>query len=177
MVDTLSPMPGLAHDPATWTSRGRRTFELRSASKAYALLRWQPGYKTRALATTARGEWTFERRTFWYPHVRVRERDEVVATYRPGWLANGRLKSKRGGSWAWRGLSVWRRRYGFIDDRGEPLVEFRAQLRLPPAAEVRLGDRAYGLDEVPLLVALGWYLTILAFDDLAAGAVAGLTRR
>jgi hypothetical protein len=175
--ETLSPMTSLANDAAVWTGRRNRMYELRSPMRTYALLRWEPGFKTRAHATTARGEWTFERRTFWYPHVDVRERGVVVATYWPGWLANGRLKSRRGASWAWRSLTVWRRRYGFLDDRRQPLVEFRAHFKLPPEADVRLGDRAFGLDEVPLLVTLGWYLTILGFDDFASGALHAVMRR
>lgn len=179
MTDPLSVMTGLMRDPAAWSGHGlfKRSYALRSPAHTYALLQWDPGFKTRARAKTARAEWVLERRTFPYPRVIVREKGEEIATYFPGWMAGGRLKLKHRGSFRWRGLAPWRVKYGFLDDRGGRLVEFHARLKLPPAAEVTLGDRAFGLDELPLLVVVGWYVTILAFDDLAAGSVAALMRR
>ena len=110
--------------------------------------------------------------------MRERHSGEIVANYHPGWFGNGRLKPTHGGeSWRWRGLTVWRTRFGFLDDRRKPLVTFRARMQVPPSAEVTLGDRAFGLDALPLLVVLGWYVTILALDDLASGGRAALTRR
>jgi hypothetical protein len=59
--------------------------------------------------------------------------------------------------------------WAFFDEEGNKLVQIRPEFSgNKPTASVEIGVKAAGRQEVGFLVILGWYLLILAAEDVAA---------
>lgn len=171
----LSPMRRIADAPAEWRGHGvmKRSYELRSETALFATLDWQSAFGSLAHARTHDASWTLKRTGFFRPRVTVRpmEKETDLAVFHPDWLGDGRVEFPNGKQWRWKCLSFWRSRYGFLADDDQPLIEYKANtLKFVPSAGVVVAQSALGLAELPLLVVLGWYVTILAFDDMAGTA-------
>jgi hypothetical protein len=172
---SLSPMKDLAVQPAEWVGHGlaKRSYELRSDSETFATLRWETAFGSRATARTRAATWTLKRIGFFNPKVTVRapEVETDLAVYHPDWIGNGRVELPGGRTWRWKCLGFWRSKYGFTDESGEPLIEYHANtLKLPATAKLVVTPRALALAEFSLLVVLGWYVTVLTFDDMMVAA-------
>jgi hypothetical protein len=179
-MTTFSPMQRIADATTEWHGRGlmKRSYELRSETHSFATLEWQSALGSLAHARTLDGAWTLKRTGFFRPRVTVRAMDKEtdLAVFQPGWLGDGHVDFPNGKQWSWKCLGFWRARYGFVSDDGTPLIEYHANtFKMPPSAGVVVAQSALGLAELPLLMVLGWYVTILAFDDMTvagAGAAA-----
>jgi len=160
----------------------QRTFELRDDDRLFGTLCFVKPFGSLAVASLAAGDWTFKRVGFFRPRVTVRRRDQEtdLAVYEPkGWRADGELQFTAGRSYGWRAANFWATKFNFVDGAGRSLVTFK------PGAEdskwsdifkfqalVEIDPSASRLEDLPLLVALGWYLMILHHEDSAsAGAV------
>lgn len=178
MTETLKPMRDLATHPAEWVGHGllKRSYDLRSGDMVFATLRWESAFGSLAQAETTDARWTLKRVGFFNPRVTVRApgSETDLAVFHPDWVANGTVELASGPRWKWKCLGFWRSRFGFIDDQGEPLIEYQANvLKVPASAKLVLSPQAMTLAELPLLIVLGWYVTVLTFDDMAgAGATA-----
>jgi len=96
-----------------------------------------------------------------------------------GWGSEGELQFAGGHIYAWKSANFWATKFNFVNRAGRTAVAFR------PGAEeskwsdvfkfqalVEIDPSASHLEELPLLLALGWYLMILHHEDAAsAGAV------
>ena len=159
-----------------------RAFELRQGDRLLGTLHFLKSGGSLAEASLGAGEWTFKRVGFFRPRVSVRRRGQEsdLAVYQPkGWGAEGELQFAGGSSYGWKPSSFWATQFSFVDGTAKALVTFK------PGAEeskwsnlfkfqalVEIDPSASGLEELPLLVALGWYLMILNHEDAAsAGAV------
>jgi len=159
-----------------------RTYELRDDSRLFGTLSFLKPLGSLAEASLAAGDWTFKRVGFFRPRVTVRRRgqEEDVAVYQPkGWGAEGELQFAAGRSYQWTSANFWATRFNFVDGAGRTVVAFK------PGAEdskwsdffkfqalVEIDPSAARLEDLPLLVSLGWYLMILHHQDTAsAGAV------
>ena len=160
-----------------------RAFELRDGDRLLGALSFVKAYGSLAEASMAAGEWTFKRVGFLRPRVTVRRRGQEtdLAIYQPkGWGAGGDLQFAGGRVYAWKSANFWSTKFDFVDVAGMTIIAFRPGMeesRWPDffkfQALVEIDASARRLEELPLLLALGWYLMILQHEDSAsAGAVA-----
>lgn len=160
----------------------QRTFELRDGNRLLGTLSFVKSLGSLAEASMAAGDWTFKRVGFLRPRVTVRRRGQEtdLAVYQPrGWRSEGELQFAGGRIYAWKFANFWATKYEFADAAGNAVVAFK------PGSEeskfsnlfkyqvlVEIHPSAGRLEELPLLLSLGWYLMILHHEDSAsAGAV------
>lgn len=163
--------------PMRW-SRPRlleRRYTLQAGDDLLAVLRWESLFSCQAVAETADGTWVLQRTGFFRSRVVVRAvgSDTEVATVRAGWSGTGEIQASDHRRYRWRKAGFWSPFWFLEGEDGLPLVEFeRAFLRR--AAAVRVQPSAGAIPDLALLVALGWYLLVLADDDAAGAAAAAL---
>jgi len=159
-----------------------RTFELRDVNRLFGTLRFVKPFGSLAAASLAAGDWTFKRVGFLRPRVTVRRRDQEtdLAVYEPkGWGVEGELQFAAGRSYGWKAANFWKTKFNFVDGAGKTLVTFKPGTEdskwsdiFKFQALVEIEPSASRLEDLPLLVALGWYLMILHHEDASsAGAV------
>lgn len=168
---TLSPdLSGrLVWAPASTSSR---RFELRAGSDVAATLTFDKAVGSLATGRTGAGAWTFKRAGFLQPCVTVRDlgSEYDLAIFRPTWTGSGDVEFARGARVHWRPFGFWNSEWGFVrhDLR---LVTFHwlpetaaldARVEFPPAA--------LELEELPVLLLLGWYLRVLSYLESTPGA-------
>jgi len=163
----------------------KRAFELREGNRLLGTLQFAKSWGSLATASLAGGEWTFKRTGYFRPRVTVRRQGQEadLAVCQPGgWgagAAEGELQIAGGRCYGWRPANFWATKYAFVNVGGKALVTFKQGTEenkwsnlFKFQALVEIDPSANGLEELPLLVALGWYLMILHHDDDAsAGAV------
>lgn len=145
-----------------------RRYELRAGDETLATLRWQKRLGTLAVAETADARWTFKRAGFWHPRVTVRAEgsDTDLAVFTPGWTGSGTLNTAAGHTYRWIAANIWQSAWRWSDTADTPLVRFASRQGLTRvSAQVEPTSAGEGLDDLPLLVTLGWYLLILLIDD------------
>jgi hypothetical protein len=158
-----------------------RHFELRDGERLLGTLRFLKWGGSLAMASLAAGEWTFKRVGFFRPSVTVRRsgQEADVAVFRPkGWGSGGELQFAGGRIYAWKPANFWATRYAFFDGGERAIVTFKPgqeESKWPDLfkfqALVEIDPSADGLEDLPLLVSLGWYLMILHHHDSEGGAV------
>jgi hypothetical protein len=103
-----------------------------------------------------------------------------LAVYEPkGWGSEGELQFAGGRIYAWKPANFWTTKFNFVDTAGKALVAFKAGAEesnwsdlFKFQALVEIDPSASRLEELPLLVSVGWYLMILHHEDASsAGAV------
>lgn len=153
----------------------KREFDLVDEDEVVARLNFRSGFGSFATAQAAQGIWTFKRVGFWKPRVTVRadgSETEIAVFENNTWSAGGTLHLAD--SRAYRAsTNFWMTSFEFqgIDD--QPLVRFRkvgGMFHL--SCKVEIEPAGARLEELPWLVALGWYLAIKMHDDSAGGAAA-----
>jgi hypothetical protein len=176
-VATVRTIAEVAGQELVWVqpSRMQQAFELHAAGELVATLRFERG--SLAAAETAGDRWTFKREGFWRPQVTVRlpSSDTNLAVFKPSWTGGGTLELSSGQVFRFGAANFWHSQWDWQDTESESLLQFKSHagiLKMEGQVEVEPG--AHGLTELPLLVALGWYLLILFARD-AAAASAGST--
>lgn len=157
----------------TWKESGCREHELRADDEVVATLRWRGD--SFAVAETARDRWSFKRPVLRRSPVSVRalESGAEIAAFGSGWAGGGTLKTSRGQRFVWSPANFWRTRWEWRQDDGTPLVRFEGRQRLIKVeGRVRIEEATLALAELDLLVALGWYLTVMRAKDSTKDAVA-----
>jgi len=142
-----------------------RRLELRAGDETVATLDWPRRFRSIALATTADGEWTFERAGFWPAHVSVRfaGAETEDARFEASRTGTGILHLEGGSTVAWKAGNFWRTRWGWHDAAGSLLIGFRRRtvgLQVEGAVEVEVDAPTPA--RLALLVCLGWYLVVLS---------------
>jgi hypothetical protein len=171
---TLSPMRKVAEASAEWRGHGllKRAYELRSETAVFATLEWQSALGSLAQARTHDATWTLKRIGFFRPSVSVRVPDSEtdLVVYHP--VAGRRARRVRNAGVELEVPELGARATASTMP-GAPCRVHANTLKIPPSAGLVVAPAARELDEVPLRVVLGWYISILAFDDMAgAGAAA-----
>ena len=159
----------------TWTQTGYRNpeHELRADGELVATLRWQGD--SLVVAETADGRWSFKRPALRRSPVSVRAVGSGVdiAIFGSGWTGGGTLETPRGRHFVWSATNFWRSRWEWRSDHGTPLVRFASRQGLVKVeGRVRIEGTALDVPELDLLVALGWYLTVMRAKDSTTDAVA-----
>jgi len=153
----------------------KREFELRDGDEQVATLHFRSGFGSLATATVEQGSWTFKRVGFWKPRVTVRaggSETEIAVFENNTWSAGGTLHMADQRSFR-ASTNFWMTSYQFQGDDDQPLVRFQkvgGMFHL--SCKVEIESAAARIEELPWMVALGWYLAIKMHDD-ASGATAG----
>jgi hypothetical protein len=126
-----------------------------------------------SLAEAEFGEnrWTFKRGGFLRPRVTVRTNTaaEDAAVLELSFGGGGLLRVRSGRCFRWSRQGFWSHRFAFADDKGVELVIIEPKLGLlRRSGAAYVCEKAADLQELPLLLLLGWYVTMLISDDDAA---------
>lgn len=150
-------------------------YELQDSGEVVASLRFRSSLGSFATGECAEGCWTFKRIGFWHTRATVREcgSDCDIAVFRnKTWADGGTLELSDGRRYP-ANTNFWKTEYEFTTEAGEPLVRYRSiggVLHLSSLVEIHRA--AADLKELPWLVLLGWYLTVMMHMDAAAAAAA-----
>src|SRR5947209_8052170 len=141
----------------TWVQPERkvRAFTLQGAEGALVSIRWD-GRGARAVVEAADGQWIIDRRGMMRPHVSVRTDggETDLAVFHGSRDGGGRLELRDGRIYAWNNTN-WRHTAWAWTDRSERLLlRFKGDRMTIEAAGTTVR-------ELPLLVALSWYLNIM----------------
>jgi hypothetical protein len=93
--------------------------------------------------------------------------------YRPGWWGGGRVEREGRETLLWRHENLWRMHWGLYTSEKSPLVHVQPHLapfRIRRECRVELEDAARRLEDLGVLIALGWYLALRSQQSHAANA-------
>ena len=148
-----------------------RQYELQVSGELAATLCFRSSFGSLATAESADGCWSFKRTGFWQTRVTIRrcDVDEDIAVFRNNtWTGGGTLELPDGRTFR-ANTNFWMTEFEFTTDAGESLVKYRRIGGiLHCSSMVHIEPAAASLDELPWLVALGWYLTLMMHADSAA---------
>ncbi len=148
-------------------------YELHIGDMVVATLRFRSSFGSFAMATSTEGSWTFKRVGFWQTKVTIRasETETDLAVFKNNtWSAGGTLELPDGRKYP-ANTNFWATQYEFKTDRGEALISYRnigGVLHLSSVTEIH--PLAKDIPEIPWMIMLGWYLTVMMHMDSAAAA-------
>lgn len=148
-----------------------RCYELRSGTVLCATLRWLRPVGSLAQADTAEGQWTFKRVGFWRPRVTVRIHAATtdLLVFEPTRTGSGTLDLPQARQLRWSTTAAVESRWAWHASTGQPLLRFATSADgTTSSGQVTIEPEAHQLPDLALLVALGWYLTVLLADDASA---------
>ncbi|MDO9040939.1 MAG: hypothetical protein Q7U64_01180 [Desulfocapsaceae bacterium] len=145
-----------------------RHFELHSEKNLLGEIRFETTSAASGTFITA-GEvmkrWTFKKTWFRLkPYVTIREAGTKIdlAIYRPQFWGGGWLEFVSGSRYHWKSTSFWGTKWGFSNAQEELLFVLKPKLLdlLKVQSIVEIGTQWHDLEELPLLLLLGWYLKV-----------------
>ena len=150
-----------------------RHFELHSENNLLGELRFEKAskaYGTLMMAGSATESWTIKDAGFLKRRVTIRESGakDDLAVFQPNFRGDGWVEFFEGSKFHWRSRNFWRTKWGFSNVQEELLfvVKSKPSYPLQVQAIVEIGAQWRDLDELPLLMMLGWYLRV---QDIYAG--------
>lgn len=150
-------------------------YELRAGGELAATLRFRSSFGSFATGESADGCWTFKRVGFWQTKATVRlcGADADIAVFKNNtWSGGGTLELSDGRKFP-ATTSFWQTKFGFETELGERLIEFKRGGLVHLSATVEIEPSAVRMPELPWMVMLGWYLTVMMHMDASvAGATA-----
>ena len=148
-------------------------YELRAGDTVAATLRFRSSFGSFATAASADGSWTFKRVGFWQTKATVRASgaETDLAVFKNNtWSGGGTLELPDGRKYP-ANTNFWATQYEFKTETGEVLISYRkigGLLHLSAAVEIY--TPAKDIAEMPWMVLLGWYLTVMMYRDSTAAA-------
>jgi len=105
--------------------------------------------------------------------VRSANQEADIAVFHPHWGSGGTLHFADGHQAQWRSTNFWGSQWAFLASDNHIVLQFgHHEGFLKASAQLEFEHPSAVLPEFPLLVALGWYLMILAADDATAAVIA-----
>jgi len=154
--------------PKAW----KMQYELRADDELIATLRFRSSFGSFATAESADGCWTFKRVGFWQTKATIRAcgSDIDIAVFRNNtWSGGGTLELSEGRKFL-ATTNVWQTNFEFQSETGQILVRFKPGGFVHLSATVEIQPDAADVPELPWIVMLGWYLTVMMYMDTAATA-------
>jgi hypothetical protein len=151
----------------------KQEFELRCGEEIEATLRFRSSFGSLATGECADGCWTFKRVGFWRTRATVRvcgSEADIAVFSNNTWTSGGTLELPDGRVFP-ANSNFWMTQYEFKTEGGEPLIRYRrigGILHLSSLVEIR--PAAASMAELPWMVILGWYLTVMMQQDSGAAA-------
>jgi hypothetical protein len=164
-----------ASGPLKWIQPNlfKMHYELRCGEEEHvADLRFRSSWGSLATGESAEGCWTFKRVGFLQTRVTIRPcgGDTDIANFRNNsWSGGGTLEFPDGRRFP-ATTNFWQTRFEFRDDSGVALVRFESRGFLTQSVGVTIQPGALPLPELPWVVILGCYLTVMMQMDSAAVA-------
>ncbi|PKL82026.1 MAG: hypothetical protein CVV24_12215 [Ignavibacteriae bacterium HGW-Ignavibacteriae-3] len=156
-------------------------FELKEGENVFGRLVFPKSVGSLAEAETSDGKWTFKRVGFFNTKITVRKfgEEHELAVFKPNLMAkSGSLEFSSGKKFQWHAANFWETKFELKDDAGEAIVTFQSGVDDPKLkdwfktqARVEIHEDKKDLEELPVIVLLGWYLIIVLQMDSSAGAV------
>lgn len=150
----------------------RMLYELRSNAELVGMLSFRSAFGTLATGESEDGCWTFKRVGFFQTRVTIRvcgEEDDLAIFRNNTWSGGGTLEIRDGERFL-ADTNFWQSNLQFKTESGEPLVRFKTGGLIHLNAAVEIEPRAARLEQLPLIVMLGWYLIVMMNSDAAASA-------
>jgi hypothetical protein len=153
----------------------KMNYELHAGDKVAATLQFRSSFGSFATGTSADGSWTFKRVGFWQTKVTVRASggETDLAVFKNNtWSGGGTLELPDGRMYP-ANTNFWATQYEFKTEMGDALISYReigGMLHMGAVTEIHPPAKA--LPELPWMVLLGWYLTVMMHMDSAAAAAA-----
>jgi hypothetical protein len=148
-------------------------YELHAGDAVAATLHFRSSLGSFATGTSADGSWTFKRVGFWETKVTVRasgEETDLAVFKNNTWSGGGALELPDGRQYP-ANTNFWATHYEFKTETGEVLISYRKIGGiLHMSAAVEIYPAAKDLPEMPWMVLLGWYLTVMMQRDSATVA-------
>jgi len=166
----MRPLSELSEGIATWNGGlgWKRQFRLTRDWLTFASLQWETASGSVALARSSQGIVTLERGPFASSKVVIRDLSSrrELGVFIADWREGGRLTLCSGREWSWRPESTSLSSWAFRDVRGKAVLQlFVTSMGLVPVGTVAVDPDSADLAELPLLVALSWYLLVHTVDD------------
>ena len=150
----------------------KQQFELRANDELAGTLIFRSAFGTFATGESASGCWTFKRVGFCQTRATVRlcgSPTDLAIFKNNTWSGGGTLEFPDGRQLLVE-TSFWRASMQFKTQSGEPLVRFNTGGMIHLSATIVIEKRAEGLEELPWILMLGWYLIVMMNSDAAASA-------
>jgi hypothetical protein len=108
--------------------------------------------------------WTFMGAGFFKRRVTIRESGakDDLAVFRPNLRGDGWVEFFKGSKFQWKSTDFWGVEWGFSNVQEELLFVLKSKPSYPLQIQsiVEIGVQSHDLDELPLLLMLGWYLRV-----------------
>jgi hypothetical protein len=147
-----------------------RAYELRT-DEAVGTLTFPSMFGSLARGESGDGCWTFKRLGFISTHVTIRpcHSNQNIAIFRNNtWSGGGVLEFPDGRRYL-ANSNFWQTRYSIHTADELPLITFdRVRGITHLSSDVEIHDAARSLPELPWLIMLGWYLTVMQHSDSVA---------
>ena len=172
----MAPRPGIADlrgETLRWTQPHTfsQEYELRSDPEVVATLEFRNMFGSLATGESADGCWTFKRLGFISTHVSIRacgSTDNLAIFRNSTWSGGGTLELGDGRRYL-ANSNFWQTRYQIRTEHETPLITFdQVGGLLHLSSHVEIHDPARSLHELPWMIMLGWYLTVMQHNDSAA---------
>ena len=158
--------------PLQWTQPRMfsRYYELRAGDDVIATLEFRNAFGSLATGDSADGCWTFKRVGFIATRVSIRtchSEEDIAVLGNNTWSSGGTLDLPGGREYP-ASSNLWQTRYEIRTASHVPLLSFsRVGGILHLSSDVQVHADAAALTELPWLVMLGWYLTVMQHNDAA----------
>jgi len=150
-------------------------YELQSDEILAATLHFRSSFGSLATGASADGSWTFKRVGFWQTRVSIRASgsETDLAVFRNNtWSGGGTLEFPDGRKYP-ANTNFWSTQYEFKTEEGKVLISNKnigGMLHMSSGVEIH--PAAKEIAELPWMVLLSWYLTVMMYMDSAAVATA-----
>lgn len=147
-------------------------YELRAGDVLAATMNFRSSWGSLATGNSADGCWTFKRVGFLHTRVTIREcgQEVDIAVFRnKTWSGGGTLELSDGRKLQ-ANTNGWQNKLEFKNDAGETILKFNGGGLIHLTAAVEIGSEAHKMVELPWLVMLGWYLTVMMSMDAVMSA-------
>jgi len=153
-------------EPYAWQQpqRFKRFFTLEAGDACYATLHWEKPWSFTASTSTTDGQWEFDHQGFLQSGIPVRDGVSkaelgLFLTRRYGGLLT--LAEKE--SYLWKLSGMLRAESTWITMQGIPLLHCTPRHWSTTKANLVIAPEAIILPDLPLLVALDWYIRLMMF--------------
>ena len=146
-------------------------YELRAEEIVAATLHFRSSFGSLATAESADGSWTFKRAGFLQTRVTIRASgsETDLAVFRNNsWSGGGTLEFPDGRKYP-ANTNFWATKYEFKTEAGKVLISNKnigGMLHMSSGIEIHAA--AENIAEMPWMVLLSWYLTVMMYMDAAA---------
>lgn len=165
-----------ADEELTWQSVPcqKRTWNLSAGQEVVATLTQPSTWSPTRIGTTADGQWRFTQKGVVHRRLVVTDTHsgaEVAHGVRSSRSGNGTLTLADGRKYVWRAANAFGSKWAWLDEAGQPLLQFRESGVLRVRSTVTLTARAVDDPHVGFLALVGWHLMLLTNQEATTAAM------